>query len=76
MQARYFTRYFTLSDINRIKNDQRTKAAFSPSEAVLETLRNNLVPISRLYKCFIEFQLVAAMNDLEDACKSPSKYIE
>ena len=61
--ARYFPKYFTQFDIARIKNES------SPSQAVLEVLRNNLVPITRLYKCFVDFQLIQACNYLEKDCE-------
>lgn len=62
--ARYFPKYFTQFDIARIKNESK-KSNSSPSQAVLEVLRNNLVPITRLYKCFVDFQLIQACNYLE-----------
>lgn len=62
--ARYFPKYFTQYDISRIKIESK-KSNTSPSQAVLEVLRNNLVPITRLYRCFVDYQLVQACNYLE-----------
>lgn len=62
--ARSFPKYFNIYDINLIKQDMK-KGNYSPSQAVLETLRNNLVPINKLYACLVEYQLVGACNILE-----------
>jgi hypothetical protein len=66
--ARSFPNCFNQFDIIRIRNES-IKLNQSPSKAVLEVLRNNLVPIKSLYNCFVEFQLIQACNYLEKDCK-------
>lgn len=62
--ACYFHRYFSLIDINTIKQDIK-KPGFSPSEHVLQILRLNLVPVSELYAFLVDYQLIEACNIIE-----------
>lgn len=71
--ARSFPKNFTIFEINAIKRDM-TKSNFSPSQAVLDTLRNNLVPVVKLYSSLVDFQLVEACHILENEYPNDTIY--
>jgi hypothetical protein len=66
--ANYFPKIFDIFEINTIKQDLK-KPGYSSSATVLESLRNNLVPIEKLYECFVVYQLIEACEILEKNCK-------
>ncbi len=66
--ADHFPEIFNIFEINTIKQDLK-KPGYSASATVLESLRNNLVPIEKLYQCFVSCQSIEACEILEKNCK-------
>ena len=62
--GQYFTTIFVPAELKKIRDDRLRKP---PTEAVLNKLKQNLVPIDRIYKCFVDLQLIEACNTLEEA---------